>query len=64
MKAQRESQEAKQLRERNEKLGDRLEDAKGRIKHLEATVEALQPKSTEKPAVKRREAEAGSSLDA
>ena len=56
--------EVDRLREKNEALEDRLEGARGRIQHLEATVEALQPKVQERPAVKRQEAAPGASLDA
>ncbi len=56
--------EVDRLREKNEALEDRLEGARGRIQHLEATVEALQPKVPERPAVKRQETAPGASLDA
>lgn len=55
-RAQRKAQDTEQLRERNEALQDKLEGAKGRIQHLEATVEALQPKVPETHAKPRREA--------
>lgn len=62
--AQRKAQDAQQLRERNDKLEDRLEGAKGRIQHLEAVVDALQPKVVEKPVKPRRKAELSEGLDA
>lgn len=58
------AQDAEQLRKHNGELQDKLEGAKGYIQHLQATVEALQPKVPEKPAAKQREAAPGASLDA
>lgn len=55
-RAQRKAQDAEQLRERNEALQDSLQGAKGRIQHLQATVDALQPKAPETRAKPSREA--------
>lgn len=63
-RAQRKAQSAEQLREQNEALKDKLEGARGRIQHLEATVNALQPQTPEKPAKQGREAAVEQSLDA
>ncbi|BBW00103.1 plasmid recombination protein [Pseudomonas monteilii] len=63
-KVRKRADQAEQLQAKNENLQDSLEGAKGYIQHLEATVEALQPKAPEKPAAKRQEAAPGASLDA
>ncbi len=55
--------DAERLRERNEKLQGSLEGAKGRIQHLEAMVDALQPKTPERPAKRSKDASVESSLD-
>lgn len=48
--------QADQLRQRNETLQDKLEGAMGRIQHLEALTEAVQPDQLEKLAKRSREA--------
>lgn len=55
-KARRAASQVEPLRERNGALEGRLEGARGRIQHLEATVEALQPKVPEAQSKPRREA--------